>query len=135
MMTWDLSPLPPFRFARPKDVGITVYLLLVSAWFFMQLPSSVLAPLFFADPAGAVIGKTLSRNLGPRYNPAWFAQKTIGGSVAVFAFTYVSITYECLPMQRLALAVMATLAEAVGGDYDNLAIGVVVLAGWLAWSP
>ena len=31
-MTWDLSPLPPFRFARRRDVGITVYLLLVSAW-------------------------------------------------------------------------------------------------------
>ena len=25
-LTWDLLPLPPFRFARPRDVGVTVYL-------------------------------------------------------------------------------------------------------------
>ena len=59
-MTWNLSPLPPFRFARPKDVGITVYLTLVSAWFYYQLPPSILAPLFFADPAGAVV-RTLTQ--------------------------------------------------------------------------
>ena len=29
-MTWDLLPLPPFRFSRPADVGITVYLSLVA---------------------------------------------------------------------------------------------------------
>ena len=25
-LTWDLLPLPPFRFASPRDVGVTVYL-------------------------------------------------------------------------------------------------------------
>lgn len=54
-MTWNLSPLPPFRFARPRDVGITVYLILVSCWFYAKLPPTILAPLFFADPAGAVV--------------------------------------------------------------------------------
>ena len=61
-MTWNMSPLPPFRFARPKDVGITAYLILVSAWFFLQLPAPILAPLFFADPAGAVVRRTPSPN-------------------------------------------------------------------------
>ena len=100
-LTWDLLPLPPFRFASPRDVGVTVYLALISAWFYqqlalatlsftlvltltltltltlalslalalalalalilarfyLQLPATILAPLFFADPAGAVVGK------------------------------------------------------------------------------
>jgi len=55
-MTWNLSPLPAFRFSRPKDIGVTVYLCLVSVWFLQQLPAPILAPVFFADPAGAVIG-------------------------------------------------------------------------------
>jgi hypothetical protein len=59
-MTWNLSPLPPFRFARPRDVGITVYLILVSCWFYASLPPTILAPLFFADPAGAVVCFCLS---------------------------------------------------------------------------
>ena len=42
LMTWNMSPLPPFRFARPRDVGITVYLLLVSGWFAVQLPPRIL---------------------------------------------------------------------------------------------
>ena len=47
-MTWGVSPLPSFRFSSPRDVGVTVYLCLVSAWFFLQLPAPILAPLFFA---------------------------------------------------------------------------------------
>ena len=31
-MTWGFSPIPPFRFAKLRDVGITVYLILVSIW-------------------------------------------------------------------------------------------------------
>ena len=129
-MTWNLSPLPAFRFSREKDVGITVYLLLVSAWFWLQLPAPMLAPLFFADPAGAVVGKTLSRKFGPRWNPPWCGPKTVAGSCAVFLLTYLTIAYECTVLQRAGLAAAATVAEAVGGDYDNLAIAAVVLVGW-----
>lgn len=130
LMTWNMSPLPPFRFSRPADVGITVYLILVSVWFALSLPPSVLAPLFFADPAGAVVGKACTSYLGPQYNPAWYQKKTIAGSFAVFAFTYASITFPCSFFMRRAIAAAATVVEAVGGDYDNLAIGAVVLIGW-----
>ena len=129
-MTWNLSPLKPFRFARPKDVGITVYLTLVSSWFFWQLPPSILAPLFFADPAGAVVGKAATRYLGPMYNPRWYGQKTVLGTVAGVAFTYASITFEASGWARRAIAASAAVVEALGGEYDNLAIGVVVLVGW-----
>ena len=130
-MTWNLSPLPPFRFSRPRDVGITVYLGLVSAWFFLELPPTVLAPLFFADPAGAVIGKACSRLLGASYNPAWYGSKTVAGTAAVFIFTFLSITYDVSTFVRLRLAALAAVAEALGGEFDNLAIGAVVLGGWL----
>jgi len=128
-MTWNLSPLPPFRFSRPRDVGITVYLLLVSLWFFLQMPSSILAPLFFADPAGAVVGKACSKYLG-HWNPAWYDKKTFAGTMAVFVLTYASITFRCSTVGRLRIASVAAVAEGVGGDYDNLAIAVVVLVGW-----
>ena len=102
LMTWELSPLPAFRFARPRDVGVTVYLLLVSLWFAFELPSPLLAPLFFADPAGAVVGKAASRNLG-RYNVAWYGRKTIAGSSAVLALTWLSINFECSAAARCRL--------------------------------
>ena len=129
-MTWNVSPLPPFRFSRPSDIGITVYLLLVSLWFYLRLPIRILAPLFFADPAGAVVGKACSRALGPRLNPTWFQQKTVAGTVAVFALTFASITFDCTTTARLQIAAISAVAEGVGGDFDNLAIAAVVLAGW-----
>ena len=41
-MTWNLSPIPAFRFSRPHDVGVTAYLCLVSLWFYLRLPPLVL---------------------------------------------------------------------------------------------
>lgn len=165
-MTWNLSPLPPFRFARPKDVGITVYLMLVSVWFYAQLQPLILAPLFFADPAGAVVcactaatrhcetdhraltrycplvspslralsqvGKFATRHLGQAYNPAWYQKKTVCGTLAVFIFTYATITYEASGWARRAIAACAAVVEALGGEFDNLAIAAVVLIGWQA---
>lgn len=131
-MTWDASPLPPFRFSRPRDVGVTAYLALVSAWFALQLSPTILAPVFFADPAGAVVGKACSRRLG-RLNPAWYEQKTVCGSLAVFILTLLSLSYSCSAVQRVTIAVAAAVAEAVGGAYDNLALAAVVLLGWV-WS-
>ena len=127
-LTWDLLPLPPFRFASPRDVGVTVYLGLVSGWFYLRLPPSTLAPLYFADPAGAVVGKWCSRNL-PR-NPRAYGQKTLCGSLAVLLVTFATVTYPCSLAARGTIAVCAAAAEAVGGAYDNLAIAAVVLVGW-----
>ena len=92
-LTWDLLPLPPFRFASPRDVGVTVYLALISAWFYLQLPATILAPLFFADPAGAVVGKWASRTLPA--NPRVYGQKTACGSLAVLLATFATTTYPC----------------------------------------
>ncbi|KAJ1463184.1 hypothetical protein M885DRAFT_556897 [Pelagophyceae sp. CCMP2097] len=131
-MVWGVTPLPPFRFAQMGDVGVTVYLLLVSAWFAIQQPPLLLAPLFFADPAGAVIGKWASRTF-PGRNLRWYNEKTVCGSAAVFAVTALSISFPCSNAERLVIAAAAAAAEAVGGAYDNLAIAAAVAAG-AAWT-
>ena len=51
LMTWNLSPLPPFRFSRERDVGITLYLLLVSTWFALQLPALLAGEGLFGSEA------------------------------------------------------------------------------------
>ena len=133
LMTWNLLPLlPPFRFSRPNDVGITAYLLLVSLWFSLSLPPSLLRPLFFADPAGAVVGKFFTSRF-PRLNPAWLGAKTVLGSLSVAAVTYLTLPFPASASLRLAVSAAAAVAEAVGGEYDNLALGAAVLAGW-RWS-
>ena len=48
----------------------------MSCWFYLQLDPRLLAPVFFADPAGAVVGKTLTRHL-PALNPTWYQKKTV----------------------------------------------------------
>ena len=66
------GPRPP-RPLTPR--GARADLLLVSGWFYLELDPRLLAPVFFADPAGAVVGKTLSRHL-PALNPPWYQKKT-----------------------------------------------------------
>ncbi|GMH60268.1 hypothetical protein TrRE_jg7723, partial [Triparma retinervis] len=62
LTTWSIIPnLPKLRFSRERDVGITAYLTLVSAWFHLEMDPKILAPVFFADPAGAVVGRLMSR--------------------------------------------------------------------------
>merc|ERR1719414_228564 len=128
VMTWEVVPkLKPFRFGKARDIGMTVYML----WFYSQLPIRALAPMFFADPAGAIVGKYLSslKDRGVR-NPVWWrgggTQKTIGGSAAVLLFTAVSFAPPATLAQRLLVGVLAVLAEALGGAFDNLLLVIVV---------
>jgi hypothetical protein len=131
-MTWEIFPFntkkPLLWFGSPQDVGITIYLLLVGLWFFLKLPVYILAPIFFADPAGAIVGKFCTRRLGKKWNPKIFGtEKTLMGSLAVFLVTYVSVTSE----YRLLVSVVATLLEAVGGKFDNLLIALPVIISFL----
>ena len=101
----------------------------MSGWFAAGLPSSLLAPLFFADPAGAVVGKFLSHHCGA-WNAKWCAEKTVGGTLAVVGVTYFTLSFTEPQWLRLAVAVLAGAAEAVGGEYDNVMLGLVVVLGW-----
>ena len=129
MMSWNVLPfLPSFRFSRSRDVGITAFLSLVSLWFWLELDPTILSPMFFADPAGAVFGKYFTK-IG--FNAKWYGDKTVAGTAAVFIFCFLSLLYEVSVFNRLFISAAAALVEAVGGDYDNIGIAGVVLIGWL----
>mmetsp|Transcript_114827 Transcript_114827/g.245139 ORF Transcript_114827/g.245139 Transcript_114827/m.245139 type:complete len:245 (-) Transcript_114827:60-794(-) len=132
-MTWEVIPrLKPFRFGKSRDIGMTAYMLVAMLWFRMEMPIRVLAPMFFADPAGAVVGRYLS-SLKDRgvWNPAWWryggVTKTIGGSAAVWILTAVSFAGPATTSQRLAVGAAAVLAEAIGGAFDNVLLVTVVV--------
>lgn len=128
-MNWELFPklLPNFWFGAPRDKGITLYLLLVASWVYAGLPLRYLAPVFLADPAGAVVGKFMSQKF-PKRNKKWIGDKTIAGSIAVFLATFISLHTPSQPIARCFVSVLAALGEAVGGSYDNLVIAIVVVA-------
>jgi hypothetical protein len=77
LMVWQLGINFKFRYANTRDVGISVYLVLVVVFFYHQIPLEIIKPVFFADPLGALVGKYLTR--AGYWNPAWAGQKTVGG--------------------------------------------------------
>jgi len=131
-ITWEFAGCPRFRWGRPADVGMTVYCIVATFWFYMEMPVFVLAPMFFADPAGAIVGRQLSsmKDKGV-VNPVWWnmggVTKTVGGSAAVLFFTAVTFAGPATLPQRLAVGVAAVLAEALGGAYDNLLLVICVV--------
>ena len=128
-MNWEFLPklLPNFWFGAPRDIGITLYLALVAAWVYAALPLRILAPVFLADPAGAVVGKLMSRQF-PKHNKQWIGSKTVAGSLAVFLATFLSLHAPVQTMPRVFVSLLAALGEAFGGAYDNLVIAAVVVA-------
>merc|ERR1712151_549523 len=96
--------------------------------FFLQQPVRALTPLFFADPAGAVVGKFCSRR---GCNVVWWENKTVMGTLAVYVFALLSLDVPWVaPRALLALACAA--AEAFGGKtFDNAVIAVPAIGGWL----
>eukprot|EP00931_Biecheleriopsis_adriatica_P029230 TRINITY_DN17385_c0_g1_i1.p1 TRINITY_DN17385_c0_g1~~TRINITY_DN17385_c0_g1_i1.p1 ORF type:complete len:271 (-),score=36.09 TRINITY_DN17385_c0_g1_i1:171-905(-) len=137
-LTWEVHPrLKPFRFGKPRDIGMTVYMIVAMLWFSLELPIHVLAPMFFADPMGAVVGKYLSgmKDQGI-HNPVWWSRggttKTLGGSAAVLIFTVMTFAGPATLLQRLVVGVAAVLAEAIGGAYDNLLLVIVVVGSRMA---
>merc|ERR1719219_2326976 len=92
-MVWELGIPFKFRFSGTRDIGITVYLLLVVIFFYYQIPLEIINPVFFADPLGALVGKYLTQS-GFK-NPAWIGEKTVGGSLAVFFATLFTLPEVC----------------------------------------
>merc|ERR1712190_203215 len=110
--------------------GITIYLLAVLAWFYLQYPVEVLMPMFFADPAGAIVGKFCSHYF-KELNPRWHGTKTIAGSSAVFVVAIATLGYRCSIPAKMLIGLGCVFAEAFGGTFDNLTLGLIVLGGWI----
>jgi len=139
-VTWGLIPqIKPFRFARRHDEGMTVFMIVAMIWFYMELPIQVLAPMFFADPAGAVVGKYLSslKEYGVP-NPIWWrgggTKKSVGGSAAVFVFTMLTLASPATILQRFVVGVLAVFFEALGGAFDNLLLVLLVIGSRMCFN-
>lgn len=118
-----------FRYAKTSDVGISIYLVIVSVFFHQQLPLEMIKPVFFSDPLGALVGRFLT-DLAWFPNPTWAGEKkTVCGSCAVFLSTVATLSYGAW-WQKLALSCLVTLAEATTREFDNLCIAAVVIGGY-----
>ncbi|RQX68582.1 phosphatidate cytidylyltransferase [Toxoplasma gondii CAST] len=111
----------PFRFAKKHDKGVILFNAIVGVWTLFDLPCSALAPMFYADPCGAIVGTMVE-------SPKWKGNKTIAGSAAVFVVTLLSAYSVDNIWHRIALAALCTILEAVGGDYDNVLMSFPVIA-------
>ena len=128
IMNWELLPraLPDFWFAVPDDLGITIYLLVVLIWVWMGHRLRVLAPVFLADPAGAIFGKIVSL-FYPMVNIKVCGEKTLFGSLAVLVVTFATLWDPTGIIRRIWVSFLVTLAEMFGGNYDNLLMTLVVI--------
>ena len=63
VMVWEIGINFRFRYAKPRDVGISVYLIIVVLFFYHRIPLEVIKPVFFADPLGALVGRYLSEQV------------------------------------------------------------------------
>ena len=103
--------------------------ILMAIWFFYQLPLTIIQPVFFADPMGAIAGKYLTQKYGNKKNWRWNGEKTIGGTLAVFFTAFLSLTFGSW-VQKLLLSFLIALVEGLSHEYDNLGIAAVVICGW-----
>ena len=127
LMIWELLPIR-FRFTKPRDIGASIYLIVVVIFFYLQVPLHIIQPVFFADPMGAIVGKGLT-SLRDFPNPVWIGKKTVGGTIAVFVVSYLTLTYGTL-QHKILISLIIAFVEGISLDYDNLMITAVVIVGY-----
>ena len=127
LMVWEIGIPFQFRYSKARDIGISIYLVIVVIFFYTQVPLHIIQPVFYADPLGAIIGKGLTKF--KFYNPTWIGTKTVGGTAAVFIASLLTLTYGTL-LQKIVIAFLSALVEGISLEYDNLMITAVVLSGY-----
>ena len=126
-MVWEIGIPFQFRYSKARDIGISIYLVIVVIFFYTQVPLHIIQPVFYADPLGAIIGKGLTKfNF---YNPIWIGKKTVGGTAAVFIASLLTLTYGTL-LEKVVIALLSAIVEGISLEYDNLMITAVVLSGY-----
>ena len=63
-------------------------------------------------------------------NPRWVGDKTVGGSLAVFLASYLTLVFGST-FYKLFLSLVITLMEGLTLEFDNLFITATVIAGYL----
>jgi dolichol kinase len=100
------------------DVGIINYLLACSICVAFHVRFSAMAPLFYADPLGALVGRNLRTK-------KLVGSKSVGGTLAVFVTAALTVAESTWPM-RLWSGFLISMLELFGGKMDN-----VLIAGYL----
>ena len=129
IMVWEIGINFRFRYAKPRDVGISVYLIIVVIFFYNQIPLEIIKPVFFADPLGALVGRYLTEQ--GYTNPRWVGEKTVGGTCAVFLSTLATLGFGSWG-EKFGLSVVVAIAEGLSKDFDNLFIAAIVICGYVA---
>lgn len=128
VMVWQVGVNFNFRFSTTRDIGVSVYLGIVTCFFYTQTPLEIINPVFLSDPLGAIVGKSLNQlNI---YNPKWIKDKTLGGSLAVFGATLLTLSYGSW-YYRLLVSFIVTIVEGITLQFDNLFITLTVVTGYL----
>ena len=96
-----------------KDIGIFSYVLACSMCILLEVPYSEMTPLFYADPAGAIFGRTID-------SPKLYENKTLAGTSAVLS-TAIMTSSGDLDVKILS-GVMIMFIELFGGKIDNALI-------------
>ena len=104
------------RFAVKNDKGIISYCHILSFCIFFNIPIKEMAPLFYADPCGAIIGRNfpIIKHYGG---------KTLSGSFAVFSAAYLTLTGT----NRIYSAFIIAFLEGILGKWDNPGIGMFLI--------
>ena len=108
-----------FLHARRVDPGVTTYLLVCSACAALGVRYVDMCPLFFADPMGAVVGRTLR-------TPRLVGNKTWGGTLAVWLTAALTWNDTSVASCVFGATLIAT-TELFAGDYDNPCIAGILL--------
>jgi hypothetical protein len=115
-------------YARHRDVGILGYTFSCCICVALGLSLSDIAPLFYADPAGAIVGRSMSKS--GVSNPKLFGtSKTLAGSVAValVAFCSTFLGQQQYFTARLMQSFYVAAIELFGGEFDNPLIGIFLI--------
>lgn len=105
-----------------KDIGIFGYVASCCLCLVLSVPYSEMSPLFYADPAGAIIGRTIE-------SPKIWENKTIAGTGAVFGTAFVTSTGD-IP-EKLVVSILIAMIELFGGKIDNLLISFFLIAKYI----
>lgn len=104
-----------------KDLGIFSYAISCFFCLALSIPYSEMTPLFYADPAGAIVGRTV------KSHQIW-NNKTIAGSTAVFGTTFITLPPSYELNEKIVISTFITIIELFGGEIDNLLISLFLIS-------
>jgi dolichol kinase len=114
-----LTTMQTFHFADLKDKGIISYLAICALVAYLQIPFVNIAPMFYADPFGAIVGRmTTSAKL--------VGSKSVNGTLAVGVVAFATLFYTPLT-QRIFHSFMIAMIELFSRKWDNPMIGMYLL--------